>query len=372
LDRVLVQRLLRALWVAFFIVAIVFLLRYVTPLVYPFLLGWFIAYLLNPPVNFLQRRARFPRWLAVLVSLTVFTAALLGIVYGLVSKVVAEVLSVSRSLDGTIQWWQDWFEQFVARPDIQELVGWLNTFYEENPDYHESINTNLSQTAARLAETGSQLIAGFFAGLVSFISSLPALATISVIVLMAAFFIGKDWYRLVTRINGWFPSRVRRTTFVIWMDLQRALGGYVRAQLLLVSVTAAFVITGLFVLRVEYALTIGLLIGFVDLLPYFGVGAVFVPWIVYTFLYGNVGLGIGLSVLFAIILVARQMLEPKVLASNVGMDPLPTLISMFVGLKLFGVLGIIIGPILTVMLLAFHRAGVFGDIRHYVLHGKRR
>ena len=92
-----------------------------------------------------------------------------------------------------------------------------------------------------------------------------------------------------------------------------------------------------------------------------------VPWIAYTFIYGDLSLGIGLSVLYGVILVVRSMLEPKVLASSVGLAPLPTLIAMFVGLKLFGVLGLIIGPVSLVILSTIHRANVFRDLYGYVV-----
>ena len=95
-----------------------------------------------------------------------------------------------------------------------------------------------------------------------------------------------------------------------------------RAQLILVSLTALVVIIGLLVLRVDYAITIGLLTGLADLMPYLGTGAVMVPWILYVFFaQGNIVLGIGLSVLYGVIVIARQIMEPKVLASSVGLRP---------------------------------------------------
>ena len=93
--------------------------------------------------------------------------------------------------------------------------------------------------------------------------------------------------------------------------------------------------------------------------PYLGVGIVLIPWSLYAFMSGDLTLGIGLTVLYSIILIVRQIMEPKVLASSVGLDPLAALLGMFVGLKLFGILGLIIGPVSLVILDAFHRAHVF-------------
>lgn len=129
------------------------------------------------------------------------------------------------------------------------------------------------------------------------------------------------------------PAPFRRTAGDIWKDLQKALSGYLRAQFIMISITAFIVLIGLLILGVESAFTYALLIGLVDLLPYLGVGTIMIPWLIYAFATGDMTLGIGLSVLYGIILVARQLIEPKVLASSVGLDPLPTLIAMFAGLE---------------------------------------
>jgi sporulation integral membrane protein YtvI len=191
-----------------------------------------------------------------------------------------------------------------------------------------------------------------------------------IITLLATFFISKDWYKIITQYSGIFSETILKVTKLIRTDLQKALFGYFRAQLILVSLTALVVIIGLLILRVEYAITIGLLTGLADLMPYLGTGAVMVPWILYVFFaQGNIYLGIGLSILYGVILIMRQIIEPKVLASSVGLDPLATLIALFVGLKLFGLVGLIIGPVTLVILSAFYRARIFHDIAQYVHKG---
>ncbi|WP_409345309.1 sporulation integral membrane protein YtvI [Paenibacillus sp. MBLB4367] len=370
MDKTIQKRLLRGVWVAIIIIAIVMALYWVTPLVYPFLFGWVIAYLLNPLVNILQKRARMPRWLAVTISLIVFLSAAIGIITVLITNIALEIGQLSELIQGQIQLWKDQVLEFVNSDWIQGIIDKLNTFYAENPQYQNTINNNLSSTAKTLADLGSAFVGGVLNTIVGIIASLPNMATLTIIALLAAFFISKDWHRLVTRISGWFPEVVKKATRTIWADLQKALFGYLRAQLILISITAIVVIVGLLILNVEYAITIGLLIGFVDLLPYLGVGAAMVPWILFTFIQGDVYLGIGLSILYGVILVARQLVEPKVLATSIGLEPLPLLISMFVGLKLFGVLGLIYGPGTLIIFGAFQRAGVFRDIYLYVKEGR--
>ncbi|WJH34727.1 sporulation integral membrane protein YtvI [Paenibacillus sp. CC-CFT747] len=347
----------------------VLFLYYAVPLIYPFLIGFALAYLLNPAVTYFQRKTHMPRWAVVLIVLILFLGAATGFLTLLVTNIVVEISSLTESLQRSMNTWISELTLFLNSEYIQGIVSQLNRFYEENPQYQNTINSNLTSTAKSLADTGSSFITGILNGIVSVISALPSAATITVIVLLAAFFISKDWYKVTTRLASWFPERTRKSTSAIWSDLQTALFGYIRAQLILITVTTIVVIIGLLILRVKYAFAIGLLTGFFDLLPYLGPGAVLVPWILFIFLQGNLYLGVGLSILYGIILINRQIIEPKVLASSIGLDPLVTLIAMFVGLKLFGVFGLIIGPVTLVILSAFHRANVFRDIYRYILHG---
>ena len=134
----------------------------------------------------------------------------------------------------------------------------------------------------------------------------------------------------------------------------------------LVSMTTVIILVGLLILRVKHAILIALITGILDLLPYLGTGLVFVPWIIYEFITGGTKLAIGLTVLYIIVLVQRQLIEPKVLSSNIGMDPLATLVSLFVGFKLLGFIGLIAGPVTLVLLTTLHRANVFKDIWKYI------
>ncbi|WP_239696582.1 sporulation integral membrane protein YtvI [Paenibacillus oryzisoli] len=351
-----------------FLVAIAF--YYIIPLIYPFIFGWIIALMLNPLVNFFQFKCKLPRWLSVSLSMILFAGAMVTIITLLVANIVVELGSLADTIQLQINRWVEEFNVFINSVTFQQWIERVNEFFENNPKYQETVNTNLSSTAGSIADVSKLVITYIFAALKAFLTSLPNIATITIIVMLATFFISKDWYGLIKRYKGIFSDVIVKTTKLIRTDLQKALFGYLRAQLILVSLTALVVIIGLLVLRVDYAITIGLLTGLADLMPYLGTGAVMVPWILYVFFaQGNIVLGIGLSVLYGVIVIARQIMEPKVLASSVGLDPLATLIAMFVGLKLFGLLGLIVGPVSLILITAFYRARIFHDITAYIHKG---
>ncbi|CAM3880001.1 sporulation integral membrane protein YtvI [Cohnella lubricantis] len=341
------------------------------PLVYPFVLGWLLAYALNPLVNFLHQSARLPRWLAVTLTLMLFTLSMLTVVSAFVMRLVNEIMNLSGSLQRIIGGVERTINGFIARPDIQSLIERLNAFYRDNPNYQETINGRIADTTRAIAAAGSNLIAAVLNGIVTVLTSLPQVATITVVALLASFFISKDWNRYLNWAVSWCPKPLRQRVGAVSRDLRHALMGYIRAQLIMISITAIVVVIGLWIIGIPDAVSIGLLIGFIDLLPYLGVGAVMVPWIAYQYIVGDWRLGTALSILYGIVLIARQIIEPKVLATSVGLDPLPTLIAMFVGLKLFGFLGLIIGPVAIVVMTACYRANVFRDIGRFILHGGR-
>ncbi|WP_028546174.1 sporulation integral membrane protein YtvI [Paenibacillus taiwanensis] len=371
MDAAVLMRIWRGSWVTFLLIAGFIGSYLILPLIYPFLFAWLIALMLNPLVNGMTDKLRIPRWLSVTLALTVFIAGMLTVAAAVVTRIIKEIITLSQTIQKYLEVWRSIFINLVDNEEVQSFIRTINSLYVDNPNIQDTINSNIKKTTETVTDTITYLVSSILNGIVLFLSSLPNIATISVVVLLAAFFISKDWKRWLIIASDLIPERVRKPIRTIWSDLKKALFGYLRAQFILITITAVVVITGLLIIQVEYAVTIGLLIGFVDLLPYLGVGAVMVPWIAYCFLTGSASTGVGLSILYGIVLVARQIIEPKVLASSVGLDPLATLIAMFIGLKMFGVLGIIIGPVSLVFISAIYRAHVFRDLRNYIMTGRR-
>jgi sporulation integral membrane protein YtvI len=372
LERLILKRLGRGVWVLSSIFVIAYVIYVLLPLLYPFLLAWIIAYAMNPCVNLLQRSLRMPRWIAVTLSLLLYFGAALLILTAAVSRLVKELITLSQSFNLHIDAWMEWLTAWTQNESFQNIVNEISRFYQNNPNYHDTINQNITRTTQTIGTAVTDLVTGIFNGILQIIYYLPNLGTIFIVVLLATFFLSNSWERHNRALLRLLPDVIRKPMNYIFSDLKKALFGFARAQLILISITAFIVTITLYALGVDSAFSIGLLIGLVDLLPYLGVGIVLIPWSLYAFMSDDLTLGIGLTVLYSIILVVRQIMEPKVLASSVGLDPLAALLGMFVGLKLFGILGLIIGPVSLVILDAFHRAHVFKDLRNYIIGGRFR
>ncbi|MDQ0191796.1 sporulation integral membrane protein YtvI [Paenibacillus wynnii] len=369
MDSLMLKRLLRGLWVVVATLSLLLALYVLMPLLYPLLLAWLLAYVMHPLILIL-RQLKLPGWLAVLLSLLLYIGGTALILTALITRLVKELVVLTQTLHLHTDEWRELLLSWSRNASIQNMLNQINQFYHDNPDYHATIDSNISRTTETVGYAVTQLVTGFFNTLLNLISSLPSLGTIMIVVVLAAFFISMSWEKHNDKLSSWLPGPVKRPLSDIWQDLRKALVGYLRAQLILISITAMIVIIGLLLLGVKSALAIGLMIGFVDLLPYLGVGIVMLPWAIYSYVTGNLALGVGLSILFAIILIVRQVLEPKVLASSIGLDPLAMLIGMFAGLQVFGVLGLILGPVILVILDAFNRAGVFRGLRNYIVSGR--
>jgi len=366
LNTVYVQRTFRFLFVVIIVLTIIFSLYFLSSVTYPFIIAWIIAFFMNPLVNFLHKKVKLPRFLAVLVVLIL----IFGIIASLLTLLIGELISITEFLAKNVQkvfenslsaieYWIN----YTVEPIMQQLS---NYFSHLNEDQQNTIITNLKEIGSNLATSIASILQSFLSKAPAFFSWFPNAATVLLFTILATFFISKDWYKLKKTAGTYVPIKVRNSSMKVYIELRKALFGFIRAQLTLIFITFLIVLIGLLILRVKYALAIAFIIGIVDLLPILGTGFVFVPWTIYQFIIQNYSLGIGLAVLYAVVIVQRQLMEPKIVASNIGLSPLATIISIFIGLKVIGVLGLIVGPIIAVFINTLHKSGVFHEVWNYI------
>ena len=360
------NRTFRLLLVVGIVVFSLLCIFYLFQIAYPFIIGLAIAFIINPLVNFFHQKCRLPRTLSVILALLIIFAFFAGLLTLLIAEIVsgAEYLAkvVPHQLDTLITYLEHLFASQII-PLYNQLSSIVNDLGSNG---QETIIRNIKNIGSTIGTTIGGFIKHFFEFIPTIISWFPNAASVLIFSLLATFFISKDWYRLSRRGANFVPKKMKKSSQTVIIDLKKALFGFLKAQLTLISITTVIILIGLLILRVDYAITIALVTGLVDILPYLGTGLIFVPWIIYELITGNINLAIGLGVLYIIVLVQRQIMEPKVLSSNIGMDPLATLISLFVGFKLIGFLGLIIGPVTLVILTTLHKANVFNDVWSFI------
>lgn len=366
MDRNFWSAFLRFILVTLSILAICLVIYFGFPLVYPFVIGLMLALIYNPLVNFLEAKAKFPRWLAVTFSIILLIALLVTIVTLVIIEIVSEINNLKTTLPHYVEDYFIQIQKFLLE-DVVAFYDRFTDFYSSlDPEVQKNIEGQINTFTNTLVVWGQSTVSLILNGFLGFLGNIPTMATAFIISLLASFFISKDWPKLRSQYTNIMPKTVHTKTSAVIQDLKKAVFGFFKAQLTLISITFVIVLIGLWIIGIDYALTIALIIGFVDLLPYLGTGLIFVPWIIYLFITSNYSLVIGLSILYAVVLIQRQMMEPKILGTNVGLDPLLTLVALFVGFKLFGLAGLIIGPVAMVILGALYRAGVFRDLWAFI------
>jgi sporulation integral membrane protein YtvI len=367
LNRKYVYRTLRFILLVAAVIIGFIALYYVSKVTYPFIIALIIAFLINPLVNLLEKKGKMPRALSVLVALII----ILAIVAGLLTLLIAEIISGTEYLAGVVPQHFNtlivYIEDFIASQIIPFYDRVTILFNSLDTGQQGTIMDNIQSVGTKIATNVGNFIQNILQNIPNLLGWLPNAATVIIFSLLATFFISKDWYRLGRMFKKILPRRAQTSGKTVFIDLKKALFGFLRAQATLISITTVIVLIGLLILRVEYAITIALIIGLVDILPYLGTGLVFVPWIVYSAVSGNTSFAIGLGILYLIVLIQRQVMEPKILSSSIGLDPLATLIALFVGFKVFGFLGLIIGPVVLVIIKTLHSANVFNDIWTYII-----
>lgn len=314
----------------------------------PFIIAVLLAVLIEPLVIFFEVRIKLNRALATSASLLLVVGAFVYLVSLLVSVVINEITRlfplVARYSDH-------------AASQLMDAVANFKWFYVQlnlPPAAQAAIENNLQ----RGLEILSNVMNSTIDGLTQFLLMLPGMLVFIIITTVATYLIINDRSKIRSFIVNMLPGSLRYQSIKVVTQLFQALTGFARAYGILITITAIITMVSLKLLGIKYILTIGLVVGFLDIMPVLGPGAVFLPWAAYSLLVNDTRLGISLLVIYFIISGVRQVLEPKIVGDNIGLHPLATLISLYVGLQLAGPTGLILGPVLLVILIASHRAGL--------------
>ena len=317
--------------------AFILLARYLLPVALPFLLGGAVAWLAEPVVAPVSRRWK-RCWAAGLgVSLTL---AVLGVVLVLLGAVAVRQMSrlAQRVPDLT----------HSAQQALTSLQDWLIKLAEEAP---ESVRPRLQQTVLTFFSDGSgfvrqlgQHIPGVLTSAIGTVGN-GALGVGTGVV--AAYLISARLPALKAGISARLPDSWQQKTLPTLRRVKAALWGWLKAQLKLCAVTWLIVGIGFLVLRIPGAIGWAAVVAVVDAIPILGTGTVLVPWAVICFLRQESLRAIGLLCIYAAAALTRTVLEPKLVGQQLGLDPLATLVALYIGFRFWGVPGLLLTPILA-------------------------
>ena len=322
--------------------------RFLLPLIRPFLLGLVLALAAEPMVRFLENRLRLSRQIAAGLGVSMAFCFLALLVTVLCAAAVRQLRSLAGILPGLEE---------AARTGLDLVQTNLLALTARAP---RNLRPVLTEHLRLLFSDGSTLLGKITAWLLGLaggiLGRLPDSALGFGTGILSAFLISAR----LPKIRGWLLGKIPRDRLNILLArfrrLRRMLRSWLTAQLKLMSVTYCIIAGGLTLLRIPRSLLWAFVIALVDALPVFGTGTVLIPWALVCFLQGNRVLALGIAGTYATAALTRSILEPKLLGQHLGLDPLAALAALYIGCRLWGIAGMIAAPMITVALLQLRRA----------------
>ena len=366
MQKFILLQLIRLLIVlgALFTVYLIFMHTF--KFIYPILITCILSLLIYPLVVFIETKLKFPRPLAITVVMLGLLLFFVGIVLLVITDVYQGTAYLAIKIPSYIQTFVSFFEAFFNTNILPLYEKIISFFHSLDNEQQTTIQDYISSITGFITSTGSDMLQNSLAKIPEILAVVPGSLTTLTFILLATFMMTNDLENIKRIASRILPGTVRRSTYDFFHHVKLAITGYLRAQLLLIFISACIILTGLMILRVEHALTIALIAAAVDLIPYLGTGIIFIPWIIYLYAVSDYSLTIGITVLYMVVIISRQILEPKILSSSIGVHPLIVLTTMFFGMQLWGIAGLFVAPIVTVLGNAIYQAGIFQALWNFI------
>ncbi len=325
-------------------------LEYGLGLVAPFLFALTIAYFVRRPAGFLARISGLSyKPIALLLVLLFYSTigvliTLLGV--RLTSSLVELVMNLypvyTNQIEPALRLFFEQIEEAVSRMD-PTLIPMLNDVFTQVIQLVGNLISSISVKAVSVIS--------------SYAYSLPGLFIRMVIMVIATFFIAADYDVLTGFVARQFSGRVRQLVLEIKEYIIGTLFVCIRSYALIMFITFVELSIGFTIINLERPVLIALLIAIFDILPVLGTGGIMIPWTIISVIQGNYSLAIGLLVIYITVTIIRNIIEPKIVGSQIGLHPVVTLVSLFVGAQLFGVIGLFGFPITLSLLRHLNEKG---------------
>ena len=319
----------------------------------PFLIAFLISLMIEPAIKKLMKKTKMTRKMSsIIIFLIVFSIIIGSVIWG-TTTLISESTNLLQALNIYID---------KAYTQIQDAIGKMSI---TKINVSKNVLNLMQDTSKELLVKVSKWLTSFLTKLIDMITSIPTMGIYMVITILSLYFICTDRIYILDFMEQHMPQKWVQKIGIHIREITKNLGGYLKAQMILILVSFVISVIGLYIFKfvgmnVKYPLLIALAIGFVDALPILGSGSVMVPWAIISALNGDLRLGVAILILWIIMSLVRQFLEPKVVSGKIGIHPIFTLIAMYTGFKVMGVMGMLVGPIVLIII-----KSIFGNVENY-------
>ncbi len=330
---------------------LLFLLPRLISFFMPIIIGWIISMIANPLVNFLGKKLKLRRKHSSAIIIVTVILAIVGIMALLGAILFKEAKELMENLpiivDELGKKLND-FSVYLQKRSETLPKGIRNTIDGFIVGINNDIN-NMANRKNSLSFDSVSLMA----------KNVAEIFLYTIITILSAYFFTSNREELSAGLKKHLPASFLNYWRLIYDNFKSAFGGYFKAQFKIMLILTVIMFAGFEILQVGYSFLFALGIAFLDFLPVFGTGAILWPWAAIEVISGNYIRAVGLMVIYVICQIVKQILQPKMVGDSIGLHPLATLILLFVGYKLYGITGMILGIPIGMVLVNLYRVGMF-------------
>ena len=304
----------------------------------PFVLGFFVAYILQQPIQYVQKKVPIPKKVCAVLIVLVFYAVVGVLITLLGVRAISLIVNLVAALPAI-------YENHIL-PTLMSIVALIEELFLMMDASVVSIMHDIGTEFIKLV---GQMVSGVSAKTLAILygisAAIPGMFIKLVLMLISTFFIAIDWDIL----TGFCMRQMNDKTKAVFLQIKEYVVGTlwvcIRSYALIMSITFVELSVLLTLIGVKHSVLVAFCTACFDILPVLGTGGIMIPWAVIEFLQGEIFMGLKLLLVYVIVTVVRNIIEPKIVGSQLGLHPVVTLCSMFVGVQLFGVVGLFGFPI---------------------------
>ena len=320
----------------------------------PFVIGWFIAYIASPVVNWLEKRVKIVKKLGSVIMIVGVLAAVCFIIYFIISTLWKEISFLIQDMPGMYR---------DLESGLSQIGNSMEGVFGKLPDgVQEGWHTMVSNFDEMMGELMSRISEPTVSAAGRFAKSIPSVLVATIVTFISAYFFIAEREDVIRWSKKVAPDALVSRMTMVMDNLKFAVGGYLKAQLKIMVVVYIILVVGFIILNIHFSFLLGLLIALLDFLPFFGTGTALIPWAIYQFFMGNYKLVVGLVILYAVTQLVRQLIQPKLVGDSMGLRPLLTLFLLYIGYKIGGVFGMIFAVPIGMIVINLYKAGAFDYI----------
>lgn len=320
-----------------------FILKYVAGWFLPFIIGFFIAYILKPVANLIERVTKFKNKGVSIFVISFFYVAIIGIagfiianIWGLIYEFIKLFPTIYiESIEPMISSANDW------------IISFINTL---SPEVASLISESFNDILAAVTKVVSNISKTVLFSITGVAQKIPIYFITLLFSIICSVLITIDYDNVTAFLGRQIPSKMKG----ILLDTRKILLGTIfkmaKAYFILLFIAFVEMCIGFIILGIDHAIPIAALIALLDIVPLIGIGGILVPWGIYEMIVGQKTIGIGLLIIYLIAYILRNTLEPKIVGQQIGLHSLVTFVSMFVGFKIFGFIGFMLAPIIAIII----------------------